>query len=406
MTHAQVVLTVRSFVPMLQLRFIDKQNLKKPYKKAEEHMQNETKPTVEKSNDIRLMKGNEALAESAIRAGLHGYFGYPITPQSEILEYLTEQVPKRHGVVLQAESEVASINMIYGAAGAGKRVMTTSSSPGISLMQEGISYIAAAELPCLIVNVNRGGPGLGTIQPSQGDYFQSTKGGGHGDYRLIVLAPSSVQEMADFVFDGFRLAEKYRNPAMILTDGALGQMMEKVHLPEEWSLPYTEAPWATTGKPKDRASNFITSLHMESEQMEKINLTMQAKYKTIKENEVRFEEYLIDDAEIVLTAFGLAARICMTAIDMVREKGIKAGLIRPITLFPFPEKRITEVSKKAKYFLDVEMNAGQMIEDVRLAVNGRCNVYFKGRMGGMIPSPEEVAEAIEKIVANEYSLEY
>lgn len=369
-------------------------------------MQNQTTPTVEKSNDIRLMKGNEALAEAAIRAGLHAYFGYPITPQSEILEYLTEQVPKRHGVVLQAESEVASINMIYGAAGAGKRVMTTSSSPGISLMQEGISYIAAAELPCLIVNVNRGGPGLGTIQPSQGDYFQSTKGGGHGDYRLIVLAPSSVQEMADFVFDGFRLAEKYRNPAMILTDGALGQMMEKVHLPEEWSLPYTDAPWATTGKPKDRESNFITSLHMESEHMEEINLTMQAKYKTIKENEVRFEEYLIDDAEIVLTAFGLAARICMTAIDMVREKGIKAGLIRPITLFPFPEKRITEVSKKAKYFLDVEMNAGQMIEDVRLAVNGRCNVYFKGRMGGMIPSPEEVAEAIEKIVANEYSLEY
>jgi len=369
-------------------------------------MQNNEKSTEQNSNDIRLMKGNEALAEAAIRAGLHAYFGYPITPQSEILEYLTEQVPKRHGVVLQAESEVASINMVYGAAGAGKRVMTTSSSPGISLMMEGISYIAAAELPCLLVNVNRGGPGLGTIQPSQGDYFQSTKGGGHGDYRLIVLAPSSVQEMADFVFDGFRLAEKYRNPALILSDGALGQMMEKVHLPAEGSLPYTETPWATTGKPKTRPSNFITSLHMEPEQMEEINLKLQAKYKAIKEAEVRYEEYLIDDAEIVLTAFGLAARICMDAIDMVREKGIKAGLIRPITLFPFPEKRIAEISHKAKYFLDVEMNAGQMIEDVRLAVNGRCNVYFTGRMGGMIPSPEAVAEVIEKIVANSYSLEY
>lgn len=370
-------------------------------------MQNKNiNPSEQKEKDVRLMKGNEALAEAAIRAGLHAYFGYPITPQSEILEYLEEQMPKRHGVVLQAESEVASINMIYGAAGAGARVMTSSSSPGVSLMQEGISYIAAAELPCLIVNVNRGGPGLGTIQPSQGDYFQSTKGGGHGDYHLIVLAPSSVQEMADFVFDGFKLAEKYRNPVLILSDGALGQMMEKVELPEEGSLPYVDAPWATTGKPGTRGPNVITSLHMESEHMEKINLQMQAKYKIVKETEVRYEDYLTEDAEIVLVAFGLAARICMTAIDTVREKGIRAGLIRPITLYPFPEKRIAELAEQAACFLTVEMNAGQMIEDVRLSVNGKKDVYFKGRMGGMVPSPEEVVEVIEQVADHSYSLQY
>lgn len=350
-----------------------------------------------KPREVKLMKGNEALAEAAIRAGMDGYFGYPITPQSEILEYLTVEVPHRSGVVLQAESEVAAINMIYGAAGAGGRVMTTSSSPGISLMQEGLSYIASAELPCLLANINRGGPGLGTIQPSQGDYFQAVKGGGHGDYRLIVLAPASVQEMADFVFLGFELAEKYRNPAMILADGALGQMMEKVDLRAEGSLPKTVPPWATTGKPKERGPNVITSLHIQSEKMEEINLHLQAKYKTIMENEVRYEEYQVEDAEFILVAYGLSARIVRKTVDLAREKGIKAGLLRPQTLFPFPYERINQLAGHAKAFLDVEMNSGQMVEDVRLAVNGKTEVYFKGRMGGIIPTPEEILEALEQI---------
>ena len=355
--------------------------------------------------EVKLMKGNEALAEAAIRAGMQAYFGYPITPQSEILEYLTEQIPNRHGLVLQAESEVAAINMIYGAAGAGARVMTSSSSPGISLMQEGLSYIAAAELPCVVVNVSRGGPGLGTIQPSQGDYFQATKGGGHGDYRLIVLAPSSVQEMADFMFDGFRLAEKYRNPVMILSDGALGQMMEKVELPEEWSLPYSESPWATTGKPASRERNIITSLHIEAELMQAINYRLLAKYEKMKEVEVRYEEYLTNDAEILLTGFGLCARICRKAVDLARAKGINAGLLRPITLFPFPEKKFAELGKKVKAILDVEMNAGQMVEDVRLGVNGACPVEFLGRMGGVIPSPEEVLAKVEEMAESLLTVE-
>jgi 2-oxoglutarate ferredoxin oxidoreductase subunit alpha len=346
--------------------------------------------------EVRLMKGNEALAEAAIRAGLTAYFGYPITPQSEILEYFEEQAPKRGFIVLQAESEVASINMIYGAAGAGARVMTSSSSPGVSLMQEGISYIATAELPCLIVNITRGGPGLGTIQPSQGDYFQSVKGGGHGDYKLFVLAPSSVQEMADFVFDAFRVSEKYRIPALILADGALGQMMEKLTLPEEGSLPHVTPEWGTTGKTKDRERNIITSLHIQPEKMEAINHHLQDKYKAIEEAEVRYEEYFMEDAEIVFVAFGLSARICQKAVDIVREKGIKAGLIRPITLFPFPKQIISETANRAAGFMVVEMNAGQMVEDVQLAVNGKCPVYFKGRMGGMIPTPEEIAVALEQ----------
>lgn len=344
------------------------------------------------------MKGNEALAEAAIRAGMDAYFGYPITPQSEILEYFTEQIPKRKGLVLQAESEIASINMIYGAAGAGARVMTSSSGPGISLMQEGLSYLSAAQLPCLVVNITRGGPGLGTIQPSQGDYFQATKGGGHGDYKLIVLAPASVQEMADFVFEGFRLAEKYRNPALILSDGALGQMMEKVILPEEGSLPKSPAPWATTGKTPDRNSNIITSLFIKPEQMEAVNLQLQAKYKMIQENEVRFEEFHLEDAEIVLVAFGLSARICQKAVDIAREKGIRIGLLRPITLFPFPYKIIAELAERVNFMLVVEMNAGQMLEDVRLGVEGKVPVHFKGRMGGMIPSPDDVVEEVENII--------
>ncbi len=356
-------------------------------------------------NDIRLMKGNEALAEAAIRAGIHAYFGYPITPQSEILEYFTREMPKRGGVVLQAESELAAINMIYGGAGAGARVMTSSSSPGVSLMQEGISYIASAELPCLLVNVNRGGPGLGTIQPSQGDYFQATKGGGHGDYHLIVLAPASVQEMADFVFDSIRLAEKYRTPAMILADGALGQMMEKVALPPEGSLPYTDAPWATTGKPKDRERNIITSLFIEPEKMEEINKGLQAKYKLMEENEVRYETIQTEDAELVLVAFGLSARICQKAVDLAREKGIKAGLIRPITLYPFPKEIISKASENVEFMLVVEMNAGQMVEDVKLSVNGKCPVHFFGRMGGMIPDPEEVLAQIEAVYEQQNVIE-
>ena len=347
--------------------------------------------------EARLMKGNEALAEAAIRADIDAYFGYPITPQSEVLEYFTREMPNRHGVFLQAESELAAINMVYGAAGAGGRVMTSSSSPGISLMQEGISYIASAQLPCLVVNVNRGGPGLGTIQPSQGDYFQATKGGGHGDYHLIVLAPASVQEMADFVFDAFRLAEKYRNPAMILADGALGQMMEKVVLPEEGSLPKSEKNWATVGKPDSRERNFITSLFIQPEKMEGINLELQEKYRKIQD-EVRYEEISMEDAEIALVAFGLSARVCQKAVDLAREKGIHVGLIRPITLYPFPKKAISALAEKVNFFLVVEMNAGQMVEDVALAVNGKRPVHFKGRMGGMIPSPEDVVEELEAII--------
>ncbi|MEB2355391.1 MAG: 3-methyl-2-oxobutanoate dehydrogenase subunit VorB, partial [Ignavibacteriales bacterium] len=312
-----------------------------------------------RKEEPRLMKGNEALAEAAIRANIDAYFGYPITPQSEVIEYLMLEVPKRKDketVVLQAESEVASINMVYGAAGAGARVMTSSSSPGISLMQEGISYIASAQLPCLIVNVVRGGPGLGTIQPSQSDYFQATKGGGHGDYHLIVLAPSSVQELADFVFDAFKLAEKYRNPAMILADGALGQMMEKVVLPADNSFPKVAKPWATTGKTKDRERNIITSLFIQPEVMEKVNLELQEKYAAMQ-SEVRWEEFNTDDAEVLLVAFGLSARICQKVMDLGRAKGIKIGLLRPITLYPFPYKRIAELSEKVEFILDVEMNA-------------------------------------------------
>jgi 2-oxoglutarate ferredoxin oxidoreductase subunit alpha len=355
-------------------------------------MENKEKRT----GEAKLMKGNEAFAEAAIRADIDAYFGYPITPQSEVLEYLEREIPGRHGLVLQAESEVASINMVYGAAGAGARVMTSSSSPGISLMQEGISYIAAAQLPCLIANVVRGGPGLGTIQPSQGDYFQATKGGGHGDYHLIVLAPSSVQEMADFVFDGFRLAEKYRNPVMILSDGALGQMMEKVILPEEGSLPKTVPSWATTGKTKNREHNVITSLFMQPEEMEQVNLRMQEKYKSMQK-EVRYEEIQVDDAEILLVAFGLSSRICQKTVDLAREKGIKVGLLRPITLFPYPYDRLRELSSQVEFMLTVEMNAGQMVEDVRLSVEGKAPVHFIGRMGGMILSPEDILHKLESV---------
>jgi len=347
--------------------------------------------------ELRLMKGNEAVAEAAIRAGADGYFGYPITPQSEILEYLMEANPvKTTGmVVLQAESEVASINMVYGGAACGKKVMTTSSSPGISLMQEGISYIAGAELPCLIVNVVRGGPGLGTIQPSQSDYFQATKGGGHGDYHLIVLAPASVQEMADFVDLSFELAFKYRNPVMMLSDGAIGQMMEKV-----WLSPYKERSktvpeWATTGKPPTRKRNIITSLDLDPNAQEIFNQKLNAKYNEIREKEVRYEEFQCEDADYLFVAYGTSARVCQKAIQLARADGIKAGLLRPITLFPFPEKRINKLADRVRFMISVEMSAGQMVEDVLLAVNGKVPVYHYGRMGGMIAIPEEVAENLK-----------
>ena len=350
-------------------------------------------------SDLRLMKGNEALAEAAIRAGCKGYFGYPITPQSEILEYLAAEGRERGMVVLQAESEVASINMVYGGAGTGARVMTSSSSPGISLMQEGLSYLACAELPCLVVNVSRGGPGLGTIQPSQSDYFQSVKGGGHGDYHLLVLAPSSVQEMADFVFDAFDLADKYRTPVLILADGALGQMMEKVAFREYDPADHIVAkPWATTGKPKSRERNVITSLHIEPEMMEQINLRLQDKYRLIAENETRWEHFHTEDAEYLIVAYGLAARIAKGAVEMARAQGIRAGLLRPVTLFPYPTAAIRRLADTVRGVLVVEMNAGQMIEDVRLAVEGRVPVKFYGRMGGIIPAPDEVLGALERMV--------
>ena len=353
--------------------------------------------------EVRLMKGNEAIAHAAIRYGTDGYFGYPITPQSEVMETLMAEKPwETTGmVVLQAESEVASINMVYGAAGTGKRVMTSSSSPGVSLMQEGVSYIAGAELPCLIVNVMRGGPGLGTIQPSQADYFQTVKGGGHGDYRLITLAPSSVQEMVDFVALGFDLAFKYQTPSIILSDGMIGQLMEKVVLPpfrprktdEEIAR---ESPWAACGRKGGRRPNIITSLELDPAIMEQRNLHLLEKYRRIEENEVRYEEIGCEDAEYLLVAFGSSARICQKAMEMARGEGLKLGLLRPITLWPFPTKAISDWADKMKGILSVELNAGQMVEDVKLAVNGRVRVEHFGRLGGIVFTPDEIIAAVKE----------
>ncbi len=355
------------------------------------------------SEEVKLMKGNEAIAHAAIRSGADGYFGYPITPQSEVMETLMAEKPwETTGmVVLQAESEVAAINMVYGGASCGKAVMTSSSSPGVSLKQEGISYCAGAELPCLILNVMRGGPGLGTIQPSQADYFQTCKGGGHGDYRLIVLAPASVQEMADFVSLGFDLAFKYHNPTMILSDGVIGQMMEKVVLPpfrprrSEEEIRKQE-PWAAQGRTPDRERNVITSLEMDPVVMEQRNLKLQAKYKTIEENEIRYEKINCEDADYLMVAFGSMARICQKAIELAAEEGIKLGLLRPITLWPFPSAAIAETAKNVKGILAAELNAGQMIEDVKLAVNCSVPVEHFGRLGGIVPSPDEVVAAIKE----------
>ena len=355
--------------------------------------------------EVVLMKGNEAIAHAAIRCGCDGYFGYPITPQSEVIETLAELKPwETTGMqVVQAESELASSYMVHGAAGAGKRAMTSSSSPGIALMQEGITYMAGAEVPGVFVNVQRGGPGLGTIQPSQGDYFQATRGGGNGDYKVIVLAPSSVQEMADFVDLAFELAFKYRNPAMILSDGVIGQMMEKVVLPpfkprrtDEEVI--KQCPWASTGKPKNRERVVITSLELKPESMEQRNIALQEKYAKIQENEVRFEEQLMDDAEYAIVAFGSAARIAEKSVEIAREQGIKVGLFRPITLFPFPTKQIAALSKKVKGILVAEINAGQMVQDVRLAVNGAVPVEQFGRLGGIVPDPEEIVNALKMVM--------
>lgn len=353
--------------------------------------------------EVTLMKGNEAIANAAIRCGADGFFGYPITPQSEIIETLSELKPwETTGmVVVQAESEVAAINMVYGGAGSGKRVMTTSSSPGVALMQEGISYMAGAEIPGVVVNVQRGGPGLGTIQPSQSDYFQATRGGGNGDYYVIVLAPNSVQEMADFVDLAFELAFKYRNPAMILSDGVIGQMMEKVVLSpqkprrtEEQIL--KECPWATTGRGANRQPNILTSLELKPEIMEVRNLHLQEKYREIEENEVRYETVMTDDADYIIVAFGSAARIAEKAIELARQQGIKAGLFRPITLWPFPKKPLCSVVNGKKGVLVAEINAGQMVEDVRLALNGTVKVEHYGRLGGIVPEPEEMVNAIKE----------
>lgn len=343
------------------------------------------------------MKGNEAIAEAAIRAGCRHYFGYPITPQTEVAAYMAKRMPKIGGTFLQAESEIAAINMVYGVAAAGLRAMTSSSSPGVSLKQEGISYLAGSDLPALIVNVQRGGPGLGGIQPSQSDYFQATKGGGHGDYHLIVLAPASVQEMADLTVKAFDLADKYRMPAMILADGTMGQMMEPVVLPEE-SNTSVEKPWALTGTKNKREHNIVNSLYLVPEKLEKINFERYERYKTVEQNEVMYESYMMGDAEYCIVAFGIAARVAKNAITSAREKGIRVGMIRPITLWPFPQKAIADAAKSVKAFISVELSMGQMIEDIRLSEDCAKPVYLCNRAGGMIPSPEDIMETINKVV--------
>ena len=345
------------------------------------------------------MKGNEALAEAAIRAGCRFFFGYPITPQTELAAYMSKRMGKAGGVYLQAESEIAAINMVYGASAAGKRAMTSSSSPGISLKGEGISYMAGADLPGVIINVQRGGPGLGGIQPSQSDYFQATRATGHGDFHLIVLAPSTVQEMTDYVFRAFDLADEYRMPVMILADGMLGQMMEPVVLPEP-KTEFPAKPWAVTGHKGERTHNIVNSLYLAPERLEETNIERFERYAKIKATEQLAEEYLVDDADIVVVAFGASSRIARSAINKAREQGIKAGLIRPITLWPFPADVISAAADRAKAILTVEMNMGQMVDDVRLVVEGRIPVEFFGRAGGIIPTPAETLAAIERLSAS------
>ena len=345
--------------------------------------------------DKVLMKGNEAIAEAAIIAGCRHYFGYPITPQTEVAAYMSKRMPKIGGTFLQAESEIAAINMVYGVSSTGHRVMTSSSSPGISLKGEGLSYLAGADLPALVVNVQRGGPGLGGIQPSQSDYFQATKGAAHGDFHMLVLAPSSVQEMADMTVKGFDLADKYRMTVMILADGTMGQMMEPVSL--EYDIkPPVEKPWAVTGTKLQRKHNIINSLSLVPEELEKFNFERYERYRQIEENEVMYEEYMMDDAEICIAAFGIAARVSKNAITEARRKGIKAGMIRPITLWPFPKAPFRKAAESVKQFISVELSMGQMIEDVRLATECRVPVTLCNRAGGMIPSPDMVLDEIKK----------
>ena len=348
-----------------------------------------------------LMKGNEAIAEAAIRAGCRHYFGYPITPQTEIAAYMAKKMPKIGGVFLQAESEIASINMVYGAAATGSRVMTSSSSPGISLKAEGLSYIAASDVPALVVNVQRGGPGLGGIQPSQSDYFQATKGGGHGDYRMIVLAPASVQEMASLTIKGFDLADKYRMISMILADGTIGQMMEPISF-EDAEIASYDKPWALTGTECKRKHNIVNSLYLKADELEKMNFERFEKYKVVEENEAMCEEYMMDDAEICVVAFGIASRVAKNAVAQARSQGIKVGLIRPITLWPFPTAALRAAADKVKSFISVELSMGQMIEDVRLATECKRPVSLCNRVGGMILTPEEVLAAIHKAEKGEH----
>ena len=345
------------------------------------------------------MKGNEALAEAAIIAGCRHYFGYPITPQTEVAAYMAKRMPKIGGTFLQAESEIAAINMVYGVSSTGHRVMTSSSSPGISLKGEGLSYLAGSDLPALVINVQRGGPGLGGIQPSQADYFQATKGGAHGDFHMIVLAPASVQEMADLTVKGFELADKYRMTSMILADGTMGQMMEPVSL--EYDIkPAPEKPWATTGTKMQREHNIVNSLSLVPEELEKFNIERYKRYDEVEKNEVMYEEYMMDDAEICIAAFGIAARVSKNAITEARRQGIKAGMIRPITLWPFPKASFKKAAQSVKQFISVELSMGQMIEDIRLATECRVPVTLCNRVGGMIPSPEMVLEAIKEAAKN------
>ena len=347
-----------------------------------------------------LMKGNEAIAEAAIRAGCRHYFGYPITPQTEIAAYMAKRMPKIGGVFLQAESEIASINMVYGASAAGMRVMTSSSSPGISLKGEGLSYIAGSDVPAFVVNVQRGGPGLGGIQPSQSDYFQATRGGGHGDYHMIVLAPASVQEMASLTVKGFNLADKYNMIAMILADGTIGQMMEPISF-EDVEVEHYDKPWALTGTECKRKHNIVNSLYLQPDVLEKKNFERYEKYKAVEENEALYESYMMDDAELCVVAFGIAARVAKNAVVAARGEGIKAGMIRPITLWPFPKQALSQAADQVKSFLSVELSMGQMVEDIQLATGCRRPVSLCNRVGGMIPSPDQVLESIRKAAKGE-----
>ncbi|MBC5648089.1 3-methyl-2-oxobutanoate dehydrogenase subunit VorB [Christensenella tenuis] len=345
-----------------------------------------------------LMKGNEAIAEAAIKAGCTHYFGYPITPQNQIPEYMSKRMPQVGGTFIQAESEVSAINMVYGAAGAGARAMTSSSSPGISLKQEGLSYIACAQLPCVVVNMIRSGPGLGGILPSQGDYFQATKGGGHGDYHLVVLAPSGVQEAADLVAEAFDIADEYRIPVMILGDGMIGQMMEPVEFKKHEGRELPEKTWAANGwKNKNHARRVVNSLYIEAEAMEEVNRQLQEKYAEITKKETRVQEFMTEDADYIIAAFGTTARIAKNAALKAREMGIKVGVIRPITLWPFPAEAFAQAAEHVKGILCVEMNTGQMVEDVKLSVNGKVPVEFYGTTGGFVPTPAAVVDALEKL---------